>query len=101
MSLVCTVPLHQQFLFDAATNGNLPAALCALAHGANVNYVSLENDCRTALLEAVDAVSVCVCVCVCVWVYACVHVCACHFVWMCVDVCVSMCVRLCCVFVCM
>ena len=65
MSLVCTVPLHQQFLFDAATNGNLPAALCALAHGANVNYVSLENDCRTALLEAVDAVSVCGCV----WMY--------------------------------
>ena len=73
MSLVCTVPLHRQFLFDAATNGNLPAALCALAHGANVNYVSLENDCRTALLEAVDAVSVCVCVCV--WV--CVGVCGC------------------------
>ena len=63
MSLVCTVPLHQQFLFDAATNGNLPAALCALAHGADVNYVSLENDCRTALLEAVDAVSVCGCMC--------------------------------------
>lgn len=42
------------FLFTAAHNGSLPAALCALAHGANVNYVSLENDCRTPLLEAVD-----------------------------------------------
>ena len=73
VSLVCTVPLHQQFLFDAATNGNLPAALCALAHGANVNYVSLENDCRTALLEAVDAVSVCGCGCKCMSL--CVFVC--------------------------
>ena len=100
MSLVCTVPLHQQFLFDAATNGNLPAALCALAHGANVNYVSLENDCRTALLEAVDAVSVCGCMCVCVGVC----VCTCMCMPLCVDVCgcvCCMCVSVCCVFVCM
>ncbi|KAL5491236.1 hypothetical protein EMCRGX_G016484 [Ephydatia muelleri] len=45
-------PVHPDvFLFDAAHNGNLPAALCALAHGANANYV---NDCMTPMLEAVD-----------------------------------------------
>lgn len=43
------------FLYNSALACDMPGVLCAIAHGASINFSNKEDDCRSAILLAIEA----------------------------------------------
>ena len=50
-------PLHRlpQHLYDCATAGDIPGMLCALVHGANVNFINEADEGRSPLIQTIHS----------------------------------------------
>lgn len=47
-----------QFLYSSVMMNDLPGVLCAIAHGANTNFVNKNDESKSPILLAVEAVSI-------------------------------------------
>ena len=46
-----------QFLYSSVMVNDFPGVLCAIAHGGNTNYTNKEDESKTPILLAAEAVS--------------------------------------------
>ena len=51
-------PVCTQYLYNSVLTCELPGILCAIAHGGKVNYTNMEDERKSPILLAIDAVSV-------------------------------------------
>ena len=56
-NVVICCGLFLQFLYSSVMMNDLLGVLCAIAHGASTNYVNKNDESKTPILLAVEAVS--------------------------------------------
>ena len=55
-----SLALHQ-YLYQGANTDNMPAILCAKAHGGDMNFVNGDDEGKSPMLVAVEQVCRCTC----------------------------------------